>query len=134
MLQYLLIFSGLATIILRLVVGVVYMAHGWRKFKNYQGTVQWFNTVGFKPGKLWGTLVMLAELGGGAMIFLGFFSQVFAGILLIIMLGALFANVRQKQPFFKVIELDLILIAALSLVITLGSGAYSLDTFFSILI
>lgn len=134
MIQIFLIFSSAANLFLRLVVGVIYFVHGAKKIKNFKGSAEWFSQIGFKPGRFWAGLVAGAEVVCGAAIFFGIFSQIFSIILLGVMLVAIFVNIRQKQPFLGKIELDLVLIASLAMLASLGSGPFSLDSFFGILL
>ncbi len=129
MIQIFLLLSGLATLILRVIVGVIFLAHGWKKLKHYKGTIEWFRSIGFRPAQLWGTLCTFAELIGGAMLVLGFFTQLVAIALLINMLVAVTYNILSRQGFFKTIELDLILIAALFMIVSLGSGPLAMDMY-----
>ncbi len=129
MIQIFLLLSGLATLILRVVVGGIFLVHGWKKFKHYKGTIEWFRSIGFRPAGLWGALCTFAELAGGAMLILGSFTQLVAIMLLINMLVAITYNILSHQSFFKTIELDLILIAALFMLISLGSGPLAMDMY-----
>lgn len=133
MIQALLIYNGWAILLFRVILGAIFMAHGFRKLRNLKGTQGWFESEGFKPGWLFGTLVALLESLGGLCIILGFLHQLVALILVFVMLVALSYNVRKRNPFFKVVELDMILIAALLLLATLDNGYFSLNTFFGVL-
>jgi putative oxidoreductase len=115
-----------ALLVMRLALGLIFIAHGWRKLSNYRGTIKWISGEGFKPGWLWGTLVTIAEFGGGILILAGLFVQPVALVLTISMMAAFWYNYRKGKGFFNHLELDLILIASLLLMATLGDGYYSL--------
>ena len=57
---------SLAHFILRIVLGVVFVAHGYPKlFKNFSGTAGWFDSIGFRPGKFWALVAGGVEFFGG---------------------------------------------------------------------
>lgn len=119
----------LAYFILRVVLGYLFMLHGYPKlFKNFSQTSAWFDSVGLKPGKFWVLVAGSVEFFGGLAMILGFWVQTIGILFVIQMLVAMW-----KAKWGKVgltdqggWELDLIyLVAALSLVMT-GGGMYSL--------
>lgn len=120
--------SDWAILVVRLALGVIFIAHGWRKLKNYSGTVAWMRGEGFYPGWLWAPVVTAAEIGGGLLILIGLFTQPAAMILAINMVVAFIYNFRKNKGFFSYLELDLILLATLLLLATLGSGFYALSS------
>jgi len=129
MFSNLFIFHDCALLILRLALGLIFLAHGIRKAKKLSPTMDWFASLGFRPGWFWAPLVMGVEILGSVMLITGFFTQVAAVLLAFNMAVAFFVNARNKEPFFKVLELDLILFAALLLVAATGGGVYSLDQY-----
>ena len=121
-----------AILVMRLALGLIFIAHGWKKANNFSGTTAWLGGEGFKPGWFWGTLVTVAELGGGLLILLGLFTQPVAIVLTISMMVAFAFNYRKKAGFFNHLELDIVLIAALLLLATLGNGFWSLNGVFGV--
>ena len=115
-----------AILVVRLALGVIFIAHGWRKAHGFPKTVEWLQGEGFKPGWFWAFVVTAVELGGGVLILLGLFVQPVAVILAINMMVAFAWNYKKGNGFFQHLELDLILIAVLLLTATLGSGMYAL--------
>lgn len=120
--------SDWAILVLRLVLGLIFIAHGFRKLKNFSGTVSWLGGEGFKPGWLWAPIVTATELGGGILILLGLFLQPVALLVTINMMVAFLYNIKKKKPFIGSLELDLILIASLLLLSTLGNGFFALGS------
>ncbi len=118
--------SDWAILVLRLTLGLIFIAHGWSKLKNFSGTVSWLGGDGFKPGWLWATLLTANESLGGICILVGVFVQPAALLLVISMMVAFLYELKKKKPFFNHLELDLILIAALLLLSTLGNGFFAL--------
>ncbi len=112
--------------ILRLVAGFIFVAHGWPKVKGMRMTAQHFESMGFKPGHVWGTAVALIEFVGGISLILGFLAQPAAFALAIVMLVALFWKLGKGQGLVGGYELDLLLLAVMMAVTLLDSGAYSM--------
>ena len=117
---------------MRLVLGLIFIAHGWPKIKDLKTTAQGFQGMGFKPGRLWGTVVALAEFVGGLLIFFGLFTQIAALILAIQFIVIMIWKFKIKQKLVGGYELDLILLAALLVLAASGSSLFSLDNYFQI--
>ncbi len=113
---------------LRLVVAVIFLAHGWPKIKNLKHTAVMFTQMGFKPGALWGTIVAAIEFFGGVGLLLGFYTQVYAAVLVVQMLVATLWKIRIGKKLVDGYELDLLLVAATLVLVTGGPGMYALDT------
>lgn len=123
------IFSEWALLALRLVIGAIFLAHGWPKLKNLKTTAQNFQMMGFRPGSFWGPLVALVETLGGLAVIFGLGAQ-YAGLILAFdMLIAMLWKMKNGQKLVGGFELDLTLLAAGLILATLGAGSYSLDTY-----
>ncbi|QQG45892.1 MAG: DoxX family protein [Candidatus Niyogibacteria bacterium] len=116
-----------APLLLRLIVGLIFVAHGYPKlFGGFSQTVGFFESVGIKPAKFWVFVVGVVEFFGGIALIVGFATQLAALLIAIDMLVAIW-KVKAKQGFVGGYEFDLmLLVAALSLVLT-GAGAYAID-------
>lgn len=134
MIQILFLFNVYGILLARLFLGLDFMAHGWPKLKNWKQVTGWFDSIGFKPGWFWATVVGIVEFFGGVAILLGFLTQLFSLILAIAMAVALIWNYKTRKNFFGEPELNLALLVLLLLLATLGSGPYSLDHYLGILI
>lgn len=119
----------LAHFILRVVLGALFVAHGYPKlFKNFSGVAGWFDSIGLKPGKFWALVAGSVEFFGGLLLILGAWVQLVGILLAVMMLVAMW-----KAKWGRVgltdqggWELDLIyLVAALALVM-MGGGMYSI--------
>ncbi len=126
MIQFLFIFSDWGLLILRFVLGLIMAKHGFPKMKDLKTTGASFGDMGFKPGRFWGTLVALAEVAGGLALILGFLTQIFAVILLIEFVVILL-KVKRKAGFVGGYEFELLIFAALFLLVLFGAGSRSLD-------
>ena len=123
----LLAFKLFAPLILRLVLGVVFIAHGYPKlFKDFAGTVGWFDSVGVKPAKFWVLVVGIVEFFGGIALIIGFATQLAALLIAINMLGAI-SLVKRKMGLVNGYEFDLALLAMALALVFLGAGFYAID-------
>ncbi len=119
----------LAHFILRVVLGTLFVAHGYPKlFKNFSGVAGWFDSIGLKPGKFWALVVGIVEFFGGLLLILGVWVQLVGILLAIQMLVAMW-----KAKWGKVgltdqggWELDLIYLAVALALVFMGGGMYSL--------
>src|SRR3989344_3510956 len=120
----------LAHFILRVVLGALFVAHGYPKlFKNFSGFAGWLDSVGLKPGKFWALVAGAVEFFGGILLIMGLWTQVIGLLIAAQMFVAMW-----KAKWGKVgltaqggWELDLIyLVAGLALALA-GGGVYSLD-------
>jgi len=132
MIQLFLVFSDWALVLLRLVLGLIFIAHGWPKIKDLKTTAQNFAAMGFRPGRFWGSLVASVEFFGGILFILGLFTQVAALILAIEFIVIMIWKLKIKQKLVGGYELDLILLAALLTLASMGSTLYSIDSYFGI--
>jgi len=127
--------AGVGPLALRVVVGIIFAAHGAQKlfgwFGGYglDGTGQFFGSIGLNPGTLLALLAGAAEFVGGLALVLGLFVRPAAAALAFTMLVAIFA-VHAGNGFFLDkggYEYALALFAAsLSLLFT-GGGRYAAD-------
>src|SRR3989344_6451101 len=129
MIQPLLVFSDWGILALRLALGLILVVHGWPKIKNLRGTAGNFETMGFKPGIFWGTIVALLEFVGGLFVLAGLFTQLvslFVALEFLIIL----LKLKRGSSFAGGYEFDLLILASALSLAMLGSGAFSLDQFF----
>ena len=116
--------------ILRVVTGVIFIAHGAQKvfLLGFDGVAAGFAQAGIPMAGIVGPLVALAELVGGIALVIGFLTRFASLGLSLVMLGALFF-VHLAAGFFLPagFEFVLMLIAALSTLALVGAGAFSVD-------
>ncbi|MET3950598.1 DoxX family protein [Arthrobacter sp. UYEF36] len=120
-----------ARTILRIVTGFLFAAHGWQKFNEFTiaGTQAAFSQMGVPAANLVAPVVATLELVGGIALILGVLTRVFAALLAVNMLGALFL-VHAPAGIFAATggyELVLILAAAALAVALVGAGKVSVD-------
>ena len=126
--------ADLALLILRLVLGAVFLAHGINHVfggGKIAGTGRWFDSLGMKPGILHAWTASLTEIGAGVLLVLGLLTPVGAAGVVGVMLVAWITN-HLKNGFFifrpgegweYVMTLTLVAVA----VGTLGPGQWSID-------
>ena len=100
-------------LLLRVVVGAVFIAHGWQKLQMIDGVIGFFGKLGFAP--FFAYLVAWVEFVGGLAMLLGVFTRIAGYLLAAVMIVAIF-SVKLKMGFLGGYELDLtLLVAALAL-------------------
>lgn len=125
-------------LIIRLVFGLTYAAHGTQKLFGWfgghgiAGTAGWLESIGIKPGKLQAVMAGLAELGGGLLLALGLWTPLAALLIIATMLVAI-AKVHGPKGYWATAggyEYNMAIIAvALGLALT-GPGSYSIAALF----
>lgn len=117
----------ISILVLRLALGLIFIVHGWPKIRNLSMTAGHFESMGFRPGNLWGTVVALVEFFGGLAVFFGLYTAIGAFGIACVMFIALLWKMQRGQGLVGGYELDLILLAAAIALTFLGSGIWSLD-------
>ena len=127
--------------ILRLVLGVVFLAHGLPKLLPVFGgspteTAAMFEASGLHPALLLVLIVGVIELFGGAAIILGVWTR-FAAILLAINMGVAIWKIHLPHGFFLNLSLEpgvghgyefaMVLLGGLVCLLLNGPGAMSID-------
>lgn len=122
-------------LLLRIVVGLLFAAHGLQKLVGWfggaglEGTARMFDRAGLRPGRVTAPLGGVAELAGGGSIALGFLVPLGAIAVLLMMAGAVVA-VHGSKGLWNTnggSEFPIVLgSAALTLTLT-GPGRWSVD-------
>ena len=138
--QQLMITGDAGLLIVRLVIGLGFAAHGAQKlfgwFGGYglAGTGAFFESMGFRPGKLQAFLAGCGEFFGGLLVALGFLGPVGPALAAAVMVVAILA-IHLKNGFFVTnngYEVPLLYLASMSGLAFAGYGAYALDRAFAI--
>jgi putative oxidoreductase len=126
----------LALLVLRLVVGLAFAAHGAQKLfgafggHGIEGTAGFFEQIGLRPAKMHAWASGSAEFFGGLAIALGIVTPVPAAALIAVMTAAVL-TVHVKKGFFSTdggFEYNLVMVAALFALAGVGAGGWSLDS------
>jgi putative oxidoreductase len=131
---------NLALLVLHVVVGLLFFAHGTQKlfgwFGGYGigGTAGFFEQLGLRPGRLHAWAAALAETTGGILLALGLFTPIGAALVIAVMTTAVITVHWEKGPFNTEggYEFNLTLVAAAFALSGVGPGEWSLDNAFGI--
>jgi putative oxidoreductase len=122
--------NGVAPLILRLALGVIFAMHGWQKLQGgVEGTAGFLSSLGFPAPEIFAVLLIAAELLGGIALILGFLTHWVAKVLALVAVVALL-TVHVSKGFFVSgggYEFILLILAASIALIFLGPGMWSLD-------
>ena len=117
----------LALLVLRVVLGIIMIYHGWPKLTNLGGTIEGFSGMGIPLPALAAIFATVAEVFGGLLILVGAFTDI-AGLLFAIdMLGAI-TFVHAKNGFAVSdggVEWPLALFAMALAIALAGFGRYA---------
>lgn len=130
MIQPLFLFSDWGLLILRVVLGLVLVVHGWPKIKNLKATGEGFAGMGFKPGIFWGTVAAVTEFVGGLFLIFGFLIQA-AALFIAIQFIVILLTVKRRNRLVGGYEFELLILAAALALATIGGGSFGLDYFWS---
>lgn len=119
-------------LILRLVVGLLFAAHGAQKLFGVfggggpEGTTAFFASLGYRAPAAMAIVVGLAEFGGGLMLAAGFLTPLAAFLLTTVMLNAI-ATVVWPKGFLGGYEFEVTLATVAVALAATGPGELSLD-------
>lgn len=126
----------IALLVLRVGLGVVMLAHGWRHVKTIEGTGKWFASMGMRPGPLNAWFATLTELGAGAALIAGLLTPL--GCAGVIGVGAVAWLIHHRKNGFFIFNpgegYEYVMTMSLAAIAlgTLGAGKWSLDEVFGI--
>lgn len=129
-------YPGWGLAILRLVLGIVFLMHGWDKLFGAEGVAGVAAALGAEGFPISGVLawvVTLVEFFGGLLLLVGWLTRWVAGVLFFEMLVAL-AAVHLENEFFVFqpagewgYEYNLVLLGGLGCLILAGGGKLAMD-------
>jgi putative oxidoreductase len=123
-------FQSLGLAVLRIVVGVVFLVHGYQKlFKfGFHGVSGMLGHLGIPLPALFAIIITLVEFCGGILLVTGLATRIPAGLLASEMIVAILL-VHTKNGFFNPggVEFPLTLLAATVCLFLAGGGAASLN-------
>ena len=127
--------AGLGLTVVRMLVGIIFMAHGAQKlfglFGGYglEGTGQWMESIGLAPGYLMALLSGSAEFFGGLALVIGLLARPAALALSVTLVVAIFSVHIGNGLFMSNngYEFALALLAGTVAVLIEGAGRFSVD-------
>lgn len=120
----------LALLILRVVLGIIMIYHGWPKVTNLGGTIEGMAGMGVPAPAVAAIFATVAEVVGGLLMVLGAFTDIAGLMFAIDMLGAI-TFVHAKNGFSVAkggIEWPLLLVAAALAIALAGPGRYAVGS------
>ncbi|WP_433624088.1 DoxX family protein [Nocardia sp. CA-120079] len=125
--------AHIGLLVLRVVFGGLLAAHGsqklfgWFSGPGWRGNAATFDSMGYNPGKLFGTLAGLSEFTGGILLLLGLLTPLASAIVLGTMINAINATWGGGLMTGKGYEMPLLFATAGAVVAFTGPGKFSLD-------
>jgi putative oxidoreductase len=122
-------FTHAALLLIRIVAGIAFMMHGWRKIQNPFG---WMGPDGFAPS-IFQALAALSEFGGGLAWILGLLTPLSSLGIASTMAVAVWSHVVMRgDPFVAMrggpsYELPALFFCVALLILAIGPGRFSLD-------
>src|SRR3954469_4763502 len=126
----------LGLLVIRVVVGLLFVGHGTQKLFGWfgghglKGTAGFFDSLGMRPAKQHAFLAGLAEAGGGALLALGLLTPLGSAALIAVMTVAII-TVHAKNGVWNTgqgYEYNLVLAAVAFAVASIGAGDWSRDS------
>jgi putative oxidoreductase len=120
----------LALLILRVVLGIIMIYHGWPKVTNLGGTIEGMAGMGVPAPAVAAIFATVAEVVGGLLMVLGAFTDIAGLMFAIDMLGAI-TFVHAKNGFSVAkggMEWPLLLVAAALAIALAGPGRYAVGS------
>lgn len=123
--------SGFAPTILRVIIGIIFTAHGWDKLQGDPSNFAGFlTTLNVPAPEIMAWLVTLLELVGGILLILGALTRLVALLFVLLMISSTLlvkVDVGLIGAQGAGAELDLALLAGVLALALLGAGKLSVD-------
>lgn len=113
--------------LLRVVTGVLLVAHGSGKITDPFGAAGMVESLGFYPGAFWSLLLAAGEFFGGLLLIAGLATRPAALVATFILLVTVYAHWVAWGEGFSGAEFSILWSAALFLFAVKGGGRWSLD-------
>jgi putative oxidoreductase len=123
--------SGYAATVLRVVLGIIFIAHGKAKLDGgMEGTAGFFGSVGVPLPDLMAPLITALEIGGGLLLIIGLGTRIVALLFALEMIGT---TLLVRVPLGLIAEqgvgaeFDLAMLAGSLAILFLGPGKLAVD-------
>ncbi|WP_046178850.1 DoxX family protein [Domibacillus tundrae] len=116
--------KGIGALILRITLGVIFLAHGTAKFQGgIENTVGWFESIGL-PGFM-AYAVAVIEVVGGIALIVGLGTRIVSALFALLLIGAII-KVKFAAGFLNGYAYDLVLLSLSVSLFVEGSKLYSI--------
>jgi putative oxidoreductase len=131
---------NVALLVVRVIFGLYLAAHGAQKLLGWFGgpgldaVASGFDSMGFRPGRVFAAVASLTEITGGLLLALGFLGPIGPALAISVMIVAI-VSVHWKKGFFTAnggIEMPLLFATAALALLLIGPGTFSLDSLLGI--
>lgn len=113
--------TNLGLLVLRVVLGGIFLYHGIGKLTNMEQTIGFFQMMHFSV--FWAWMVAIVETGAGLAVIMGIWTRISAVLLAIIMIVAIISVKAGKG--FQAVEIDIALLGLSLGIALIGCGKYS---------
>ncbi len=113
------------TLVARAAIGIIFVAHGWQKLADTDGTTQMFAGLGIPLPEIATIVAIVIELGGGIALVIGFALPV-TGVLLAAMMASAYVFSHTGDPLVDGFELPLAL-GTSALALGFAGGGFAVD-------
>lgn len=118
-------YNGIALLLLRIGVGLIFIVAGWGKLTGIEGVQGFFGNLGIPLPGIMAWVVAIVEFFGGLMVLLGAWARIPNLLLAFIMVVALLTT--KLDGDFSAARVDILLLLMTTALAILGSGKYSVD-------
>src|SRR5690625_3035349 len=130
--------NAVATLPLRIVIGLIFIAHGaqklfgWFEGGGIKGTADFLSGLGLEPGNFMAYTVGIGEFLGGILLLLGLFTRAGSALIIIIMLTAIWkVHFEHGLTGNMGMEFPLTLLTGAIIFLISGAGKLSIDRIIS---
>lgn len=136
--DFLILYVPYLALLLRVVMGINFVMHGYPKLKNPKATLKWTEDLGVPAAAT--IMVMVLEFFGGIALILGILVQLVAFFIALEMIGNIaLKKTKLKAPYLfgqnpsvgqnpTAVEIDVTYLLLAITLIVLGAGAFSLSS------
>lgn len=131
MFEQLVPYTPYLALLLRIIVGVTMIMHGYPKLKNPKQTIGWTKGLGVPAAATW--LVIILEFFGGIALVIGLIVPIVAFFIALEMIGnTILKKTKMKAPYLvgqnpAAYEIDIAYLLLAITLIVLGAGVFSID-------
>ncbi len=120
--------TDFASLVLRVILGGLFILHGWMKVKNPKQTAAWVASTGWTWAAGFAYPFTYLEFLGGIALVIGLLTRI-VGILFVLEMIAttIFSRVKLGKKLLGGWEVDVLFLAGALALVFLGAGAWSLD-------